>query len=78
MFGKPVICSDRGGPGERVRHEVDGLQFPLGDPQALAETMQRAATEDGLWQRLRDNLPEPPARPAMAAGFLALYRGAAA
>jgi glycosyltransferase involved in cell wall biosynthesis len=76
MFGKPVICSDRGGPGERVRHEVDGLQFPLGDARALAETMRRAATEEGLWERLRANLPEPPARVAMARGFLEVYQDA--
>jgi glycosyltransferase involved in cell wall biosynthesis len=75
MFGKPVICSNRGGPGERVRHEIDGLQFQLGDPRSLADTIRRAATEEGLWEHLRYNLPEPPSRPAMAASFLALYRG---
>jgi glycosyltransferase involved in cell wall biosynthesis len=75
MFGKPVICGNRGGPGERVRHDVDGLQFQLGDPRALADTIRRAATEAGLWDRLRENLPEPPDRPAMAAAFMALYRG---
>jgi glycosyltransferase involved in cell wall biosynthesis len=74
MFGKPVICSNRGGPGERVRHEQDGLQFPLGDARALAETMRRAATEEGLWERLRANLPEPPARPIMANAFTDLYQ----
>lgn len=73
MFGKPVICSNRGGPGERVRHEIDGLQFQLGDARALADTIRRAATEDGLWERLRANLPEPPARLDMATGFLRLY-----
>jgi glycosyltransferase involved in cell wall biosynthesis len=78
MFGKPVICSNRGGPGERVEHDVGGLQFQLGDPRSLAETMRRAATENGLWERLVEGLPEPPSRPAMAAGFLRLYRGDAA
>jgi glycosyltransferase involved in cell wall biosynthesis len=75
MFGKPVICSNRGGPSERVRHDIDGLHFQLGDPSALATALRRAATEPGLWDRLRANLPEPPARAEMAAGFLALYRG---
>jgi glycosyltransferase involved in cell wall biosynthesis len=74
MFGKPVICSNRGGPGERVRDEVDGLHFQLGDARALAEVMKRAATEDGLWERLRAGLPEPPRRAGMAAGYLGLYR----
>ena len=64
MFGKPVICSNRGGPGERVRHDLDGLQFQLGDPRSLAEMMQRAATEDGLWERLCGEL----AGAAIAAG----------
>jgi len=74
MFGKPVICSNQGGPGERVHHDVDGLQFELGDARALAEAIRRAATEDGLWERLRENLPEPPSRPDMARGFLQLYQ----
>jgi glycosyltransferase involved in cell wall biosynthesis len=74
MFGKPVICSNRGGPEERVRHNVDGLQFQLGDARSLAETIQQAATEDGLWERLRANLPEPPSRSKMAAEFIELYK----
>ncbi len=74
MFGKPVICSNRGGPGERIRHDVDGLQFQLGDPRSLAETIRRAATEEGLWERLHATLPEPPSRPEMAREFVGLYR----
>jgi glycosyltransferase involved in cell wall biosynthesis len=73
MFGKPVIASNRGGPGERVLHDVNGLQFGLGDPRALAETIRRAVTEDGLWERLMRKLPEPPSRPDMAERFLVLY-----
>ena len=57
MFGKPVICSNQGGLKERVRHGVDGLQFQLGDPRDPAETMRRAATEAGLWERLHANIP---------------------
>ncbi len=74
MFGKPVIGSDRGGPGERIRHEVDGLQFALGDVRALADTIRRAATEEGLWERLRANLPAPPSRHDMTQQYLELYR----
>ena len=73
MFGKPVICSNQGGPGERVHHDVDGLQFELGDPRALADAIRRAATEEGLWERLSAHLPEPPSRPEMARGFWGLY-----
>jgi glycosyltransferase involved in cell wall biosynthesis len=73
MFGKPVICSDVGGMAERVADDEDGLHFVMGDPRALAACIQRAATEDGLWQRLHDNLPQPPARDVMGDDYLRLY-----
>lgn len=74
MFGKPVICSDAGGLAERVRDGIDGLVFPMGSARALAETIKRAATEEGLWQRLHEALPVPPSREAMVEGMLAVYR----
>ena len=74
MFGRPVICSNVGGMAERVRHEVDGLHFEMGDPASLAAAIRRASTEDGLWERLHAAVPEPPSRAEMADGFLALYR----
>ena len=46
MFGKPVICSNIVvGRAERIAHDVNGLQFQLGDPRSLAEAIRRAATE---------------------------------
>ena len=73
MFGKPVICSNVGGPAERIRHEVDGLHFEMGDARALARTIRRACTEEGLWERLAAALPEPPRRETMVAGYRAVY-----
>jgi glycosyltransferase involved in cell wall biosynthesis len=73
MFGRPVICSNVGGMAERVTHEADGLHFEMGDPASLAASLGRAATEDGLWDRLHASVPEPPSRTAMADGYLALY-----
>ena len=73
MFGKPVICSNVGGPAERIRHDVDGLHFEMGDPQTLAQTIRRACTEEGLWERLVANLPEPPQRGTMVRGFREVY-----
>jgi len=73
MFGKPVICSNVGGPAERVEDEVAGLHFQVGDPRALARTMRRACTEGGLWDRLAAGVPPPPARSAMVDGFMGLY-----
>ena len=74
MFGRPVICSNVGGMAERVTHEVDGLHFEMGDPAALAATIKRACTEDGLWERLHESLPAPPSRAVMADSYLELYQ----
>jgi glycosyltransferase involved in cell wall biosynthesis len=76
MFGRPVICSNVGGMAERNRHDVFALQFEMGDHRALAETMQRACTEDGLWDRLSSALPSPPSREEMVAGYWRIYGGA--
>lgn len=58
QFGRPVICSGMGALAEKVKHEVSGLHFRSGDPASLADTMSRAATTDGLWERLRGGIPE--------------------
>jgi glycosyltransferase involved in cell wall biosynthesis len=73
MFRKPVICSNVGAMAERVNDEVDSLLFEMADPWALAAVMHRACTEDGLWQRLHEALPQPPSRAAMADGYLRQY-----
>ena len=39
--------------------------------------MRRAATEEGLWERLAAGITPPPGREAMARAYLALYRAAA-
>jgi glycosyltransferase involved in cell wall biosynthesis len=73
MFGKPVICSNVGGPAERITHDVDGLHFQMGDHRALANAIRRACTEDGLWERLAAALPAPPSRAAMVDQFFEIY-----
>jgi glycosyltransferase involved in cell wall biosynthesis len=73
MFGKPVICSNVGAMADRVKDEVDGLHFEMGDPSALARTIKRAATEPGLYTRLAAAIPSPPSRGAMVEGFRAVY-----
>jgi len=74
MFGRPVIVSNVGGPHERVRHEKDGLQFQVGDSQALAATMRRACTEPGLWDTLSAGISPPAGREVMVAEYVALYQ----
>lgn len=72
-FRRPVIVSDVGGPAERVTHGQNGLVFPMGDARALAATIHRACTEQGLWETLSDGITPPPARAKMVDAFLTLY-----
>lgn len=53
---RPVICSDIGGMAEKVTDGVDGLHFRVGDPQSLAETIERAVGGSGLWARLQNGI----------------------
>jgi glycosyltransferase involved in cell wall biosynthesis len=57
MQRRPVICSNIGGMAEKVTDGVNGLHFKVGDPDSLARVIERAATEDGLWERLREGIP---------------------
>ncbi len=71
--GRPVICSDIGGMAEMVEDGVSGLHFRAGDATDLARVMRRAASERGLWRRLRRTLPEVPDLIRSAASHAALY-----
>jgi glycosyltransferase involved in cell wall biosynthesis len=77
MFGRPVIGSDVGGPAERITHEKDGLLFGVADARALASTMRRAATEEGLWERLSSGITPPMPRDEMVRQFHTVYAAAA-
>ena len=72
-FGRPVIASNAGGPAERITHEHNGLLFELGDARALAQTMRRACTEEGLWERLIAGITPPADRTEMVDAFLNVY-----
>jgi glycosyltransferase involved in cell wall biosynthesis len=58
--GRPVICSDIGGMAEKVADGVNGLHFRRADPGSLAETIARAVSTPGLWERLRSGIPAIP------------------
>lgn len=58
MQRRPVICTGIGGMAEKVTNEVNGLHFAASDPGSLAAAIERAATESGLWQRLREGIPD--------------------
>lgn len=50
--GLPVIAAAGGGPDEIVTEGVDGLLYPPGDVDELAERLRRVSTDDGLAERL--------------------------
>ena len=70
---RPVICSNIGGMAEKVRHEIDGLHFRVGDPISLADTMIRACTEPGLHERLSAGITAVHPMRTSAREHLALY-----
>jgi glycosyltransferase involved in cell wall biosynthesis len=78
QHGRPVICSDIGGQAEKVVDGVNGLQFRRGDPEALARALRRAAETPGLWEELREGIPERPGHPIdeHAANLARLYNQA--
>jgi len=51
----PVIAADAGGPGELIRHDIDGVLYAIGDQSALAEAMGGLAADPERRQRLIDN-----------------------
>jgi glycosyltransferase involved in cell wall biosynthesis len=55
---RPVICSDIGGMAEKVQDGVNGLHFQAGKPESLADAIRHATATEGLWERLREGIPE--------------------
>jgi glycosyltransferase involved in cell wall biosynthesis len=41
-----------------VTNNVNGLHFSVNDPGNLAAAIERAASEPGLWERLREGIPD--------------------
>jgi glycosyltransferase involved in cell wall biosynthesis len=58
--GCPVVASDLGGLVELVEHGVDGLRFPAGDADALADVLRALLHEPGLREGLADTVRPPP------------------
>lgn len=73
-YGRPVICSDRGGMAEKVQPYESGLHFRLGDAPDLADRLIEAITTPGLWEQLRKGIPTPPAISATCNAHLSIYR----
>lgn len=54
LLGVPVIASRAGGIPSLIRDGVDGLLFPKGDVQALADRICRILKDDALARRLSE------------------------
>jgi glycosyltransferase involved in cell wall biosynthesis len=74
LHGRPVICSDIGGMAEKVADGVNGLHFRAGSATSLADTLRRAVTTPGLWERLRSGVPAVYGIDESAAVLAAVYR----
>jgi glycosyltransferase involved in cell wall biosynthesis len=73
--GRPVICSNVGGMAEAVSNGINGLHFARADARSLAQTMQRAIEQPGLWQQLRDGIGPVRTIQDAADEHIALYTG---
>jgi glycosyltransferase involved in cell wall biosynthesis len=56
--GLPVVATAAGGPAEIVEDGVNGLLYPPGDVEALAQTLRRLAADATLRARLGANARE--------------------
>jgi glycosyltransferase involved in cell wall biosynthesis len=77
LAGVPVIASAGGGPSEIVTDGVDGLLYPAGDVDALADALQRLRGDAALRVRLSDAArirAERFSPEAAAANVMAFYR----
>lgn len=72
-YGRPVIVSDIGALTERVTDGKDGLLFPPGQADALANLMHRACTEKGLWEQLVQGIKSCDTREVMVRDFMDVY-----
>ena len=76
-FGVPVITSNVGGGIELTAHEKTGLHFQVGDPQALAQSIQRLMDDpilcDALGLAAADTLQTRFSLRQEASEFVALF-----
>ncbi len=69
----PVICTDLGGMSELIKHDYNGLLFPLNDHLALAKLFARLLQEPELLPRLIENIKPERTIAAMVDEILSVY-----
>jgi glycosyltransferase involved in cell wall biosynthesis len=74
--GRPVMASDIGGMAEKVHDGVDGIHVRAGSPAAWGESLLKAASTPGLWDRLVSGIRRPPTVAESMEQHLALYSAA--
>jgi glycosyltransferase involved in cell wall biosynthesis len=70
---RPVICSNIGGMAEKVEDEKSGLHFRVGDSIDLAKCIERAATDNELWEKLVAGIPPSEKISEVARQMLKIY-----
>ena len=55
--GVPVIASRSGGMKELVEHGMNGLLYPMGDAEGLAESMKKIIRAKGILEKFRSSIP---------------------
>ncbi|HJL17570.1 MAG TPA: glycosyltransferase [Sandaracinaceae bacterium LLY-WYZ-13_1] len=71
--GVPCVVTDLGGMTELVRPEIDGLAFPRGDVDALADILGRLAGDRDLVEALAREVRPPPRIEADAFELARIY-----
>ncbi|KUJ94806.1 MAG: Glycosyl transferase group 1 [Desulfonauticus sp. 38_4375] len=56
----PVIATNVGGAAELVKDGVNGFNFNIGDPDSLANVLERIANNPEILNRIRENIIRPP------------------
>jgi len=75
--GLPIVASEVGGIPEIIQHGVNGLLVPPGDPQALAQAIQKLIDDPQMARSLGDAARQTAferfSAEAMAAAYMDLY-----
>ena len=74
LHRRPVICNDIGGMAEKVDDGVSGLHAKVRSPQDLARVLVNAVDTEGLWERLREGIPQVPTAAEAAKVHAEIYR----
>jgi glycosyltransferase involved in cell wall biosynthesis len=72
---RPLICSNIGGMAEKVRPDLDGLHFAVGDASSLVETLEYLLAHPDVIGRLKQTLQEPAPPEETLRQHLQLYAG---